>query len=82
MKKVLVFTSINEDTIQVRQYEMPSISEAEVLKTNVQLREIGPHFDLKLRRSHVGGSDLYKIACRKPKLLNVEKKRVSLIRVK
>jgi hypothetical protein len=41
------------------------------------MREIGPHFDLKMRRTHIAGSDLYKAACKKPKLINPDKKRVS-----
>jgi len=42
----------------------------------IEMREIGPRFDLKLRRSQVASIDLYKLACRKPKVLNPEKKRV------
>lgn len=81
LKKVLVFTSVNEDLIQFRQYEVPSISETEVLASKTQMKEIGPHFDLKLRRSNIAATDLYKAACRKPRVLNVEKKRVSFAEV-
>lgn len=39
------------------------------------MKEIGPRFDLKVRRNQVASLDLYKLACRKPKVLNMEKKR-------
>lgn len=75
MKKVLVFTAIDDATIKFRQFELPKISEQEVLKASLEMREIGPHFDLRLRRSQIGSQDLFKLACKKPKLTNVEKKK-------
>ncbi|CDW79488.1 brix domain-containing protein 1 [Stylonychia lemnae] len=76
MKRILVFTSLNETDIQVRQFEIPQISEPQVLKSMIDMKEIGPRFDLKLRRAQVAAIDLYKLACRKPKVLNPDKKRV------
>lgn len=77
MKRVIVFTAVDDVTIKFRQYEIPKISEPEVLKASLEMKEIGPHFDLKLRRSQVGSHDLFKLACKKPKLVNIEKKKVS-----
>jgi len=48
------------------------------LKSMIEMKEIGPRFDLKLRRNQVASMDLYKLACRKPKIINPEKKKVRL----
>lgn len=76
MKRVLVFTSVSEELIQVRQYEIPKISEPQVMKSHIEMKEIGPRFDLKFRRNQVAAPDLFKIACRKPKITNMLKKKV------
>jgi ribosome production factor 2 len=39
------------------------------------VKEIGPKFDLKVRRNQIASLDLYKAACKKPKIANVEKKK-------
>lgn len=76
LKRVLVFTSVDDTTIQVRHFEVSSkITEAGITAGQVDLREVGPHFDLKLRRHVIASGDLYKAACRKPKVANVEKKK-------
>lgn len=76
LKRVLVFTSVDDTTIQVRHYEVSSkITEAGILAGEVDLREIGPRFDLKMRRNLIASSDLYKFACKKPKIANMEKKK-------
>ena len=72
LKRVLVFTSVDDTTIQVRHYEVPKITENAV---GVEFKEIGPHFDFKLRRNQIASGDLYKLACKKPKIANVEKKK-------
>ena len=48
LKRVLVFTSVDEHTVQVRHYEVPTIAESGL---GLELKEIGPHFDLKIRRN-------------------------------
>jgi hypothetical protein len=40
------------------------------------MNEVGPHFDLKFRRNQIASGDLFKTACKKPKVLNPEKKKV------
>jgi ribosome production factor 2 len=72
MKRVLAFTSVDDSTIQVRHYEVPKITES---SQGLEFKEIGPHFDLKLRRNQIASHDLYKIACKKPKITNMEKKK-------
>lgn len=41
----------------------------------VELEEIGPSFDLVLRRTHLASDDLYKLAHRQPKALKPKKKK-------
>lgn len=79
MKRLIVFTVLDDTTIQFRQYEVPQITEPHVQKGQLDLREIGPSFDLKLRRTQLASIDLYKTACRKPKITNIDKKRVNTL---
>jgi len=37
------------------------------------MKEIGPSLDLKLRRAKLASSELYKLACRQPKILRDNK---------
>lgn len=76
MKRVIVITSTDDSTVQFRQYEVPQIAEPQVLKNQLDIKEIGPSFDLKIRRTQLGSHDLYKLACKKPKITNMDKKRV------
>ncbi|KAG7244172.1 hypothetical protein INR49_004245 [Caranx melampygus] len=41
----------------------------------IELEEIGPSFDLVLRRTHLASDDLYKLAHRQPKALKPKKKK-------
>ncbi|XP_010785439.1 ribosome production factor 2 homolog [Notothenia coriiceps] len=41
----------------------------------IELEEMGPSFDLVLRRTHLASDDLYKLAHRKPKALKAKKKK-------
>lgn len=72
---MLAFTALDDKTVRVRHYEAGKISEAGVALGDVDLVEIGPSFDLIMRRQQVASGDLYKLACRKPKIANVEKKK-------
>lgn len=40
---------------------------------NVELYEMGPSIDMSLRRTHIASEDLWKAACKRPKVLKVTK---------
>jgi ribosome production factor 2 len=76
LKRIMVFTCKGENApIEVRHLEASDINETTVAKHTVPFREVGPCFDLTLRRDKMADSDLYKEACRQPKVLNIEKKK-------
>lgn len=55
--------------------EVREITESLAKKNAVPFQEIGPSFHLRLRRDKIATFDLFKEACRKPKVLNVAKKK-------
>ena len=76
LKRIMVFTCKSENSpIEVRHLEASDINETTVAKQTVPFREVGPCFDLTLRRDKMADTDLYKEACRQPKVLNIEKKK-------
>lgn len=76
LRRVMVFTCRGEkDPIEVRNLESDEISEANVARKTVPFREVGPCFDMRLRRDKMATFELFKHACKKPKVRNVEKKK-------
>ena len=76
LKRVIVFTSRGEkDPIEFRHLECDNISEATVQMKTVPFREVGPSFNIVLRRDQMASHDLFKEACKQPKVRNVDKKR-------
>ena len=71
-----MFTCTSEkDPISVKHLECSNISEALAKKNAIPFHEIGPSFSLRLRRDKLATLDLFKEACRKPKIANLEKKK-------
>ena len=64
----MVFTSLNEKQIQIRQYELPLITEAGIYAGDLEMSMIGPVIDLELRRHQEASADLFKTAVKQPKL--------------
>ena len=78
MKRVLTFTATSDTKLEVRHYEInpgSKINETEVKQKTLKFNEIGPHFDLTLRREKLASTDLFKTACKQPKLEKPETKR-------
>ena len=74
----MVFTSIDENKIQCRHFEVnvgKQINETDVKKKTLGMNEIGPRFDVSFRRDKIADSDLFKQACRQPKTMNAETKK-------
>jgi hypothetical protein len=78
LQRVIVFTckGVNEP-IEVNHLECREVSEVLAKKNAIPFREIGPSFSMRLRRDKIAGTDLFKEACRKPKIANVEKKKAN-----
>lgn len=78
MQRVIVCTCRGAtEPIEINHLEVREISETLVKKNAVPFVEIGPSFHLRLRRDKIATLDLFKEACRKPKVLNVEKKKAN-----
>jgi len=76
LQRVLVFTCREESSpIEVRHLECKEVSEHLAKRNAVPFREIGPYFTMRLRRDKMAGVDLFKEACRKPKVANVDRKK-------
>lgn len=72
----MVFTSKGEnDPIEFRHLECDEVNEKNVQMQTVPFREVGPSFNMRLRREKMAANDLFKEACRKPKVRNPDKKR-------
>ena len=75
---MLVFTCRGEnDAVEVRHLESGKVNEKEAIRRTVPFKEVGPCFDMKLRREKMANFELFKEACKKPKVRNVEKKKAN-----
>ncbi|XP_012280809.1 ribosome production factor 2 homolog [Orussus abietinus] len=73
LEHVLSFTAM-QDKILVRSYRT-LLKKSGTRIPRIELEEIGPRFDLSIRRLKLGSEDLFKQACKKPKELKVKKKK-------
>lgn len=77
LKRVMVFTSVSESRILFRQLEVnrnKEVNETDVANGSLKFDEIGPRFDLVVRRDKLGASDLFKQALRQPRISAEAKK--------
>jgi len=77
MARVIIFTCKGEkDLIKMQHIEVVHpIDQGKVKAGTLEFNEIGPRFDMRIRREKMASADLYKEACRKPLTRNVEKKK-------
>uniref|UniRef100_A0A1B6K4S0 Ribosome production factor 2 homolog n=1 Tax=Homalodisca liturata TaxID=320908 RepID=A0A1B6K4S0_9HEMI len=71
LEHVIMFTA-DEDKVYLRSYRV-ALKKAGGKTPRVELEEIGPSVDFKLRRTKLASDDLFKLACKKPKSLKVKK---------
>ena len=75
LKRVMVFTSLSDSVITFKQFEVNSgkaVNVTDVKNQTLGMEEVGPRFTLGWRRDKLAADDLYKEACKKPKIRNVE----------
>ena len=78
LRRVLVFTCRGEsDPIEVRHLESAKVNEKDAIRNTVPFKEVGPCLDMRLRRDKMATFELYKEACKKPKVSNIEKKKAN-----
>jgi len=77
MSRVIVFTCKGEkDPIQMKQLQVEHpVDEGKVKAGSLTFEEVGPSFEMRIRRDKMAAADLFKEACRKPKTRNIEKKK-------
>ncbi|CAH0720079.1 unnamed protein product, partial [Brenthis ino] len=66
LEHVLSFTATDDGTIYVRSYRI-QLKKSGQRTPRIELEEIGPSIDFKLRRTKLASDELYKEACRVPK---------------
>ncbi|XP_046669742.1 ribosome production factor 2 homolog [Homalodisca vitripennis] len=71
LEHVIMFTA-DEDKVYLRSYRV-ALKKAGGKTPRVELEEIGPSVDFKLRRTKLASDDLFKLACKRPKSLKVKK---------
>lgn len=79
LKRVIIFTSVDEKTILFRQFELnagKTVNQTDVKNLTLSMNETGPRFDLQFRRDKIADGDLYKAACKKPRVMKAETKRL------
>uniref|UniRef100_A0A3Q3ART1 Ribosome production factor 2 homolog n=1 Tax=Kryptolebias marmoratus TaxID=37003 RepID=A0A3Q3ART1_KRYMA len=73
LEHVLHFTAL-EGKVYLRSYRC-LLKKSGCRTPRIELEEIGPSFDLVMRRTHLASDDLYKLAHKQPKALKPKKKK-------
>ncbi|XP_028042108.1 ribosome production factor 2 homolog [Bombyx mandarina] len=77
LEHVLSFTATDDGLIYFRSYRI-SLKKSGQRTPRVELEEIGPSIDFKLRRTKLASDDLYKEACKIPREMKpIKKKNIS-----
>ena len=76
MRRAIIFTCKSEsDPIQFQHVECEQVAEPLVHQNKISFREVGPSFCMRFRRDKIASADLYKTACKQPRVTNMEKKK-------
>jgi ribosome production factor 2 len=73
MKRVMVFTSTDESTLTFKQFEVnpgSTVNQTDVKNLTLNMSEVGPRFSLVWRRYKLASDELFKEACKQPKIRN------------
>ncbi|XP_049765781.1 ribosome production factor 2 homolog [Schistocerca serialis cubense] len=71
LEHVIMFTAV-EDKLYFRSYRI-LLKKSGTRIPRVEVEEVGPSVDFKLRRVKLASDDLFKLSCKKPKELKVKK---------
>ena len=71
MNRVVVFTSLSDQTIRLEQFDLKSITEAGAYTNELKPEKVGPCMTLTLRRTKFCESDIWKQAIRKRKKMGM-----------
>jgi len=80
LKRVMVFTSVGEKTIHHKQFEInvgKQVNITDVTNNTISMHEIGPRYTLNVRRDKIATIELYKEACKQPKIGNFESRKAA-----
>ena len=74
--RAIVFTALSEDKVRFRQFYINNIGPDALngKAEGINMVEVGPSFDMNVKRVRFGDNDLYKEATKKPKV-NMKKKK-------
>ncbi|XP_034253972.1 ribosome production factor 2 homolog [Thrips palmi] len=73
LEHVISFTAA-DGMIYMRSYKI-FLKKSGQKTPRIEIEEIGPSADMKLRRTKLGSDDLFKTACKQPKMLQIKKKK-------
>jgi len=67
LKRLVVISSAGDKVVKIRTFELNNYNE-HTFKDKLEMKEIGPSLDLKLRKVKLATDEVYKLACRQPKM--------------
>lgn len=70
LKRVIVVSVDADKTIKIRNYETKALTQYNL--KDINLKEVGPSFDLVPRRNQLSSEEEYSKACKQPKLISSE----------
>jgi len=72
LKRVCIISAGDNKLIKFRSYQVEKV-DPYLVEKGLSLKEVGPSLDLKVRRIKLASSELYKLACKQPKVLRTHK---------